>query len=87
MTDSGTSLKESLAAAKAERDAARPPAATALLNRSTADLLASDILDGVPKVGDTAPLFARPDLNGRTVRLESLLKKGPAILSFFRGRW
>lgn len=85
--DDGMSLNEQLASLKAEKDAARPAEATAIMNRATEELRASGILDGVPGVGDTAPVFARPDLDGRTVRLESLLRKGPVIASFFRGRW
>lgn len=88
MTESvQASLRDQLAALKAEKDAARPAAATAIMNRATEELQASDILRGLPKVGDAASVFARPDLTGRTVRLESLLKKGPTIVSFFRGRW
>lgn len=81
------SLREQLAALRAEKDAARSPEATAIMNRATESLRASGILQGVPGVGDRAPLFARPDLDGKTVRLDSLLKKGPTIVSFFRGRW
>ena len=80
-------LNEQLAEARAERDAARNPEWTAIMNRATADLAASDILDGVPGVGDRAPLFARPNLDGESVRLRSLLRRGPVVASFFRGRW
>ena len=80
-------LNEQLAEARAERDAARNPEWTAIMNRATADLAESDILDGVPGVGDRAPLFARPNLEGESVRLRSLLRKGPVVASFFRGRW
>ena len=82
-----STLKETLAAARAERDAARDPAITEILNRATADLAASSVLDRVPSVGDRAPLFARPNLAGETIRLQRLLEKGPVLLSFFRGRW
>lgn len=81
------SLNERLAALPAEKEVDRDPAATALMNRSTDELRASGILDGVRSVGDTAPLFARPNLDGATVRLRTLLKRGPVVLSFFRGRW
>ena len=81
------SLNERLAALLAEKEATRDPAATALMNRSTDDLRASGILGGVRSVGDTAPLFARPNLEGTTVRLRTLLKRRPVVISFFRGRW
>ena len=80
-------LNEQLAVARAERDAARNPEWTAIMNRATADLAATDILDRVPAAGDRAPFFARPNLDGESVRLRSLLRKGPVVASFFRGRW
>lgn len=81
------SLNDQLAALRAEKDAARDPAYTAIMNRATEELASTDILDGVPGVGARAPLFARPNLDGETVRLRSLLRKGPVVVSFFRGRW
>ena len=80
-------LNQQLAALKAEKDAARNPDWTAIMDRATADLAATPILDGVPGVGERAPLFARPNLDGDTVRLSSLIKRGPTVVSFFRGRW
>lgn len=82
-----TTLNEQLASLRAEKDAARDPAYTAIMDGATEALAASDILAGVPGVGDRAPHFARPDLGGETVRLRSLLRKGPVVASFFRGRW
>lgn len=81
------SLNEALAAMKAEKDAKRDPALTAIMDRATADLAASGILDGIPRAGARAPIFARPNLAGETVRLRSLLSDGPVVISFFRGRW
>ncbi len=81
------SLNERLAALRAEKEVGRDPAVTALMNRATDDLRASGILAGVRSVGDTTPLFARPNLDGATIRLRSLLKRGPVVISFFRGRW
>ena len=57
------------------------------MDRATADLQETDILDGVPGVGDRALDFARPNLDGDVIRLSSLLTKGPTVVSFFRGRW
>ena len=76
-----------LAELRAEKEAARPAAATAVMNAGTEALRASGILDRLPRVGDRAPLFARPGVAGTTVRLKTLLKRGPVVLSFFRGRW
>ena len=80
-------LNQRLAEIRAAKDAKRAPEATAIMNRATDDLRASGIADRVRSVGERAPLFARPNLAGETVRLRALLKKGPVVLSFFRGRW
>ena len=80
-------LNEALTALRTEKEAKRNPEWTALMNRATQALASSGILDRVAKVGAPAPLFARPNLAGETVRLRSLLREGPAVVSFFRGRW
>lgn len=81
------SLNDRLSALKAEKDGKRDPAATAIMDGATEALRRSGATDRAVAVGVTAPLFARPDLNGDTVRLSSLLRGGPVVLSFFRGRW
>jgi peroxiredoxin len=55
--------------------------------RAIAELFASGIEDRLLKPGDTAPAFALPDANGRTVRSADLLALGPLVVCFFRGRW
>jgi peroxiredoxin len=40
-----------------------------------------------PKVGDPMPSFLLPDEQGRLVRLEDFLGKGPVALAFNRGHW
>ncbi len=81
------SLNDQLASLRAEKEATRDPRLTAVMNQATADLRASGILDRVKAVGDQAPHFARPNLEGKVVRLGPLLQAGPVIVSFFRGRW
>ncbi len=80
-------INEALTALREGAEAKRPPEINTRIHRATEELSASGILDGVPGVGDRAPFFARPDLRGDSVRLSARLKKGPVVLSFFRGRW
>jgi peroxiredoxin len=40
-----------------------------------------------PQVGEPMPAFLLPDDQGRLVRLEDLLGKGPVALAFNRGHW
>src|SRR5262245_55659216 len=40
-----------------------------------------------PRIGDRAPSFALPDVHGRQVSLDSLLKEGHVVITFYRGQW
>lgn len=44
-------------------------------------------LEGTPKAGDAAMDFTLTDDKGRKVTLSEEWKKGPVILSFYRGGW
>ena len=39
------------------------------------------------KVGDKAPLFRLPDTTGNIISMENLIKKGPVVITFYRGNW
>jgi peroxiredoxin len=39
------------------------------------------------KVGDKLPSFALSDALGKEVKSEELLKKGPILITFYRGEW
>jgi hypothetical protein len=72
------------------RDASReliPPDKLAVMHRATADLERSGITDSSLKAGDTAPDFVLPNALGASVSLSAMLKKGPVVLSFYRGAW
>ena len=64
-----------------------PPEARAVMERSIDDLRASGIMNRVARVGQTAPDFALPNIDGRLVSLAELRARGPVVLSFYRGRW
>jgi hypothetical protein len=78
-------LKDKLEAIRAM--ARLPEDAQALMQRSIDDLRASGVLDRVVKVGERAPSFTLPSIEGSPVSLAELLAKSPVVLSFFRGRW
>ncbi len=65
----------------------RMPQYMDLVDRVTAELKGS-IVDNALSDGETAPEFElhRAD-NDETVRLSDQLKKGPVVLSFYRGQW
>jgi peroxiredoxin len=39
------------------------------------------------RAGEKAPNFTLPDATGKEIQLEDVLKKGPVILTFYRGGW
>jgi len=39
------------------------------------------------EVGDAAPDFKLPDLEGKAIALSDLLKSGPVVTVFYRGAW
>ncbi len=47
----------------------------------------SNVASRALKVGDVAPDFLLPDVNGRLCSSEQLRRDGPLVLSFFRGGW
>ena len=59
----------------------------AISERAVEELFATDIEDRILPVGATAPDFALKDSNGKTLRAADLLKLGPLVIKFFRGRW
>lgn len=80
-------LAEQLAAQREKGAAATPPEVRAVMAAATAEVRDGWDASGMPSVGDTAPGFARPGLDGKTVHLRNLVRSGPVVASFFRGRW
>ncbi|SFR82694.1 peroxiredoxin-like family protein [Maribacter stanieri] len=39
------------------------------------------------KIGQKAPDFELPNAEGKSIVLKSLLKKGPVVITFYRGNW
>jgi hypothetical protein len=64
-----------------------PPEKLEVMDHATEDLVRSGIIDSSLKEGDTAPNFTLPNAVGKPVSLEEILKKGPVVLSFYRGGW
>ncbi|MGO9936731.1 MAG: peroxiredoxin-like family protein [Terracidiphilus sp.] len=55
--------------------------------RAVEELFATGIEERILPVGAVAPEFALKDANGKLVRSADLLRVGPLIIKFFRGRW
>lgn len=81
------SLEEQLAVIR-ESAAQRIPAnSLAVMHRATEQLQASGLAEQALGVGDSLPTFALVNQNGREVRSDDLVARGPLVLTFFRGMW
>jgi hypothetical protein len=80
-------LHDRLNELKAKYDAMTPPDKKEIMHRATEELERSGLREKALKAGDRVPDFSLVDALGETVRLGSLLHKGPVVLSFFRGQW
>jgi hypothetical protein len=58
-----------------------------IMERATAELIASGQAGRALKAGDRAPTFSLNDPEGKPVSSADLLAKGPLIISFYRGVW
>jgi peroxiredoxin len=85
-------LQAKLDAFKADFKAGKPPYNAPaeihpIMERATAQLIASGAAGKALKVGDKAPLFTLKDPDGNPVSSADLLAKGPLVLTFYRGVW
>lgn len=58
----------------------------AVMTKAAKDL-AVQMPDPGIKVGEKAPNFSLKNPNGKMISLSTMLKKGPVILTFYRGAW
>jgi peroxiredoxin len=64
-----------------------PPQIHPIMERATAELVASGQAKRALKAGDAAPEFTLTDPDGKPVSSVELLKRGPLVISFYRGVW
>jgi peroxiredoxin len=86
------SLQAKLDAFKADFEAGKPPYSVArsvieTMHRATAELIESGAAQRAKKAGTLAPTFSLKDPAGNVVKSADLLKRGPLVLSFYRGVW
>ncbi|HUO33692.1 MAG TPA: hypothetical protein VMU43_01755 [Candidatus Acidoferrum sp.] len=80
-------LQEKLDAFKAEFEKKAPREKLTIMHRATEDLRRSGILDRVVKVGSKIPEFSLPNGRGEKISSTDLLRRGPLVVSFYRGIW
>ena len=81
------SLKEQLAEYRAGWYRRVPAERQAIMQRHIDQLRSGVIARTMLKVGDRAPAVVLENARGATVDLGTLLKKGPVIVTFYRGGW
>jgi peroxiredoxin len=64
-----------------------PPEIHPIMERATAELIASGQAGRALKAGDRAPVFILNDSEGKPVSSADLLARGPLIISYYRGVW
>jgi peroxiredoxin len=86
------SLQAKLDAFKSDFEAGKPPyhapySVIETMHKATAELQASGQAERAKRVGDNAPVFTLKDSEGNDVSSVDLLKRGPLVVSFYRGVW
>ena len=81
------SLKEKMEILKANTVKQAPAEALEVMRRAIETLKNSGIMDRVLKTGDKIPPFELKNAEGIMVNSADILKKGPMVLTFYRGAW
>ncbi len=81
------SLQEKMDATSAATAEKAPPEALAVMKGSIEALVQSGLADRALKTGDTAPQFELNNVSDIAVNSADILKKGPMVLTFYRGAW
>ena len=80
-------LQEQLERIKESSKKRIPEAARAVMARAMDELKHSGISDRTLRAGSRAPEFSLPDKDGKVVSSAELLRNGPLVVSFYRGKW
>ena len=82
-----TTLQQQIETLLAQLAEQLPAEVLAELSKSITTLVQTGIAQQSVKVGERAPDFTLPDVEGSPVALSELLKHGPVVLTFYRGEW
>lgn len=80
-------LKDRLKAISTASAGKIPPKTLAIMKQAKENLAASGILDRTVKVGDRIADFVLEGPDGAWVELADLRRRGPVLLSVYRGVW
>jgi peroxiredoxin len=80
-------LQSQLDSLTAKLRAMVPAERLATVDRAAEALVHADLAAHALQPGDKAPLFELPDGDGMLWRSEELIRSGPLVIVFYRGRW
>ena len=80
-------LTQQLEQTAAQSAAKSPDEIKKIMFDAIAELKKSAIINSALKVGDRIPAFSLPDVKRGLISSSELLKKGPLIVTFYRGGW
>jgi peroxiredoxin len=80
-------LDERLKALRTKESAETPDELKQVLSTELKGLIASGLAKRAVKIGDPAPEFVLPDVDGNAVSSAALIEKGPLVVTFYRGFW
>jgi len=80
-------LTQELNQYKAKFKDSQPEEIKEVMSQATTDLINSKIAESSPSKGQKLPNFSLPNALGEEISLNSLLRKGAVVVSFYRGGW
>ena len=86
-TSNQATLQQQIETLQAQLAQQLPAEVLAELSKSITTLVQTGIAQQSVKVGERAPDFTLPDVDGSPVTLSELLTHGPVMLYFYRGEW
>ena len=81
------SLSEQIAALQQQARSRMPAETLSTLMADTQQMVQSAVAEQALGVGQRAPSFALPNAIDKAVASDALLRRGPLVISFYRGAW
>lgn len=81
------SLQDSIESLKTANQAKASPEKRAAYADGIKAVVTAKVVESAAKVGDLAPDFSLKDMRGSEITLSEQLKKGPVVLTWYRGGW
>jgi len=82
-----TELQEQISAFQKDLLSKIPKEILETFEKTTTDLIRSGIAERSLRVGEKAPDFTLANARGEQITFSEVLKKGPAVVTFYRGGW